>query len=57
MRFELYKDKKKEWRWRLVAVNGQIMADSAEGYKRKYRAKGAIDTIVRRLSTSSVPIR
>lgn len=31
-RFEAYQDNAKQWRWRLVADNGRIMADSAEGY-------------------------
>jgi uncharacterized protein YegP (UPF0339 family) len=26
------KDKKGEWRWRLKATNGRILADSGEGY-------------------------
>ena len=34
-KFEIYKDKRGEWRWRLKAPNGRIMADSAEGYKTK----------------------
>jgi uncharacterized protein YegP (UPF0339 family) len=33
--FEIYKDKKKEWRWRMKSRNNRIIADSAEGYKRK----------------------
>lgn len=33
--FEVYKDKKGEFRWRIVAVNGKIVADSSEGYRRK----------------------
>ena len=32
--FEIYKDVKKEWRWRLKASNGKTIADSAESYKR-----------------------
>lgn len=32
MKFELYKDKAGEWRWRLVAKNGKTIADSGEGY-------------------------
>jgi uncharacterized protein YegP (UPF0339 family) len=28
-----YKDKKGEYRWRMVAKNGRIIADSGEGYK------------------------
>jgi len=30
---EVYRDAKDEWRWRLLADNGEIVADSAEGYK------------------------
>jgi uncharacterized protein YegP (UPF0339 family) len=32
-RFEAYQDTSDEWRWRLKASNGTIIADSAEGYK------------------------
>jgi len=28
-----YQDTKGEWRWRLKAANGRILADSGEGYK------------------------
>ena len=31
-RVEIYKDSKGEWRWRLLASNGQIIATSGEGY-------------------------
>lgn len=30
---EFYKDKRGEWRWRRIASNGNIIADSGEGYK------------------------
>lgn len=29
---EVYQDKGGEWRWRLKARNGRVIADSAEGY-------------------------
>lgn len=32
---EIYRDDKKEWRWRLITSNGRIVADSAEGYLQK----------------------
>ena len=32
MKFHIYKDDKGEWRWRLKAINGKILADSGEGY-------------------------
>jgi len=28
-----YKDKKAEWRWKVKAANGRVIAESAEGYK------------------------
>jgi uncharacterized protein YegP (UPF0339 family) len=34
-RFEVYQDKKGEWRWRRKAVNGNIVGASCEGYKAK----------------------
>jgi uncharacterized protein YegP (UPF0339 family) len=34
-KFEVYKDKGGEYRWRLVAPNGQSIADSGEGYSSK----------------------
>lgn len=34
MIMKMYQDKKKDWRWKVVADNGRIVADSAEGYKR-----------------------
>ena len=35
MRFELYRDAKGEWRWRLRARNGEVIADCGEGYVRR----------------------
>lgn len=35
MRFELYKDHDAEWRWRLRTQNGNVVADSAEGYRHR----------------------
>ena len=33
MTYFYYRDEKGEWRWRLKAANGRIIADSGEGYK------------------------
>ena len=33
MHFELYLDESLEYRWRLRAANGQVIAVSGEGYK------------------------
>ncbi len=37
-RFEVYKDRAGEWRWRLVHRNGNIIADGGEGYSSKRNA-------------------
>lgn len=31
----LFQDEKSEWRWHIKALNGRIVADSAEGYRRR----------------------
>ncbi|MEL6575413.1 MAG: DUF1508 domain-containing protein [Pseudomonadota bacterium] len=33
--FEVYQDKRGEWRWRRKATNGQIVGAACEGYKSK----------------------
>lgn len=40
-KFQEYQDKQGMWRWRLIADNGQIMADSAEGYDSQENVKRA----------------
>jgi len=31
----VYRDARREWRWRAVSRNGRIIAEGGEGYKRK----------------------
>lgn len=45
MHFKLYKDASMQWRWRLVAANGRIIADSGEGYRNRSDAVAAIDLV------------
>lgn len=46
MKIVAYKGRGKHpWRWRLVARNGKIMADSAEGYALKANLKRAIAVV------------
>lgn len=45
LRFTLYQDGREEWRWRLRARNNRVIADSAEGYKRKSSALKQIESI------------
>ena len=41
--FELYEDNRDEWRWRLRHDNGNIIADSGEGYSSRSAAREAIE--------------
>jgi hypothetical protein len=43
--FEVYEDAAGQWRWRLVAPNGNIIADSGEGYSSKQGAKRGIESV------------
>jgi uncharacterized protein len=45
MKYCIYKDAKGEWRWRLRAKNGEIIADSGEGYTSKANCEAAIKLV------------
>jgi uncharacterized protein YegP (UPF0339 family) len=53
-RFELYKDAKAEFRWRLVATNGQTIATAGEGYTTKANAQAGIDSVKKNAATAIV---
>ncbi|AAW39494.1 MAG: HVO_2922 family protein [Dehalococcoides mccartyi] len=44
-KFELFTDKKGEFRWRLIASNGQTIADSGEGYTTRANALNGIESV------------
>lgn len=44
-RFHIFQDAGGFWRWRLLAANNRIIADSGEGYGRKRDAKRAVRTV------------
>jgi uncharacterized protein YegP (UPF0339 family) len=44
-KFEIYKDKASEFRWRLTHTNGQIIADSGESYTTKANAMGGVNSV------------
>ncbi|MFC6615017.1 HVO_2922 family protein [Halopenitus salinus] len=54
--FEVYRDNAGEWRWRLVASNGNIVADSGEGYRSKQGAKRGIESVKRISPDAAVEI-
>jgi uncharacterized protein YegP (UPF0339 family) len=43
--FQVYKDAKGEWRWRLVAGNERIIAVSGEGYHHRHDCLHAIELV------------
>jgi uncharacterized protein YegP (UPF0339 family) len=52
-KFEVYKDKKGEYRFRFRAPNGQLMF-SGEGYKQKTSATNAIESIKKNVGAAAV---
>jgi uncharacterized protein len=53
-KFQLYKDRKGEYRWHLRARNGEIIADSNEGYSRKASCKHGIDLVKEQAASAVV---
>jgi len=45
MKFEIYPDKKDEYRWRLVSSNGQTIASSGEAFASKANARRAAENV------------
>lgn len=45
MKFEVYADRRGEFRWRLKHANGNILATSSEGYKAKSSALRCIENV------------
>ena len=43
--FEVYEDSAGQYRWRLEHVNGNIIADSSEGYASKQKAKQGLESV------------
>ena len=43
--FELYEDRQGEFRWRLVHRNGNVIADSGEGYATRQKAEQGIRSV------------
>jgi uncharacterized protein YegP (UPF0339 family) len=50
----IYQDAAKQWRWRYVAKNGRITADSGEGYVSRSNAERAARDF--KLDVSVAPI-
>ena len=55
--FEVFRDRADEWRWRLVASNGNIIADSGEGYSSKQGAQRGIESVKRNAPEAEVEVQ
>jgi len=52
--FELYRDEAGEWRWRLRHDNGNILADSGEGYASRQKAVQGLESVRENAPTADV---
>ncbi len=52
--FEIYQDARKEYRWRLKAGNGQVIATSGQGYKAKADCRHGIEVIQKEAAAARV---
>jgi uncharacterized protein YegP (UPF0339 family) len=47
LKFEIYQDNAKDFRWRLKAANGETLATSGQGYKAKADCKNGVERIMK----------
>ncbi len=57
MKFEVYKDKKGEHRWRLRHGNGNILATSSEGYAAKASVLKCIENVQASASAEIITLK
>uniref|UniRef100_UPI00248151C3 HVO_2922 family protein n=1 Tax=Halorubrum sp. F4 TaxID=2989715 RepID=UPI00248151C3 len=43
--FEVYSDKAGKWRWRLIHENGNVLADSGQGYSSRSKARQGLESV------------
>lgn len=53
MKYYIYKDTRSQWRWRLNADNGRVIADSGESY---YNRQDCLNAITLVKSSTSSPV-
>jgi uncharacterized protein YegP (UPF0339 family) len=53
---QIYKDAAGEWRWRLVASNGQTVATSGEGYKNLSHCEEMVNSMWTRFGEADILI-
>ena len=53
-KFEVYRDAASDYRWRLKASNGRIVADSGEGYASRSNARRAAENVRRQIGGANI---
>jgi uncharacterized protein len=53
MGFEIYQDKAGEWRWRLRAPNGLVVANGGQKFASKQNAIRALDAVRKNVAEST----
>lgn len=48
-KFSIYADLQGQWRWRLLAKNGKVVADGAEGYASKSNVVKAVRRFMKQM--------
>ena len=53
IKIQIYRDSQGQYRWRIIAANGRIIADGAEGYQRRRCALRGINRLRLAFSTGA----
>ena len=53
-KFEIFHDRKKQYRWRLLGRNGRIIAVAGEGFTRKENCKKSITTLTKSVTNHTI---
>ena len=56
MKFEVYADRSGEFRWRLRARNGELMAVSEEGFTRKNSCLNSVKRIQQEAASAEIEV-
>jgi uncharacterized protein YegP (UPF0339 family) len=54
MKIEIYRDRKREWRWRIKVRNGRIIGASSEGFERRARAERNLHLIAKAIAYAGI---
>ncbi|SMO56906.1 YegP family protein [Halorubrum cibi] len=52
--FEVYRDRAGKWRWRLIHENGNVMADSGQGYSSRSKTRQGLESVRSNVATADL---